>query len=64
MTLNQVILLALRRADRVCVKAITSWVLEFALDDIPQSAGIGNHVRGAAAALQQRHVLHTGIDGC
>lgn len=67
MTLDRVILLAFTpRADRrVCVESLNfPGRVEFALDDIPpQSAKAwGNYVRGAAAALQQRHVLQTGID--
>ncbi len=67
MTLDRVILLAFvpRRDRRVCVESLNfPGYVEFMLDDVPpkSSRDWGNYVRGAALALQQRHVLHTGID--
>ncbi len=67
MTLDRVILLAFvpRRDRRVCVESLNfPGCVEFALDDVPPRASKdwGNYVRGAALALQQRHVLRTGID--
>jgi len=67
MTLDKVILLAFtpRTDRRVCVESLNfPGRVEFALDDIPpkSSRDWGNYVRGAAAALQQQHVLQTGID--
>jgi galactokinase len=67
MTLDRVILLAFapRKDQRVCIESLNfPNSVEFALDDVPPKSvkGWGNYVRGAALALQQRHVLHTGID--
>ncbi|MFN2109000.1 MAG: galactokinase family protein, partial [Anaerolineae bacterium] len=67
MTLDRVILLAFtpRRDRRVCVESLNfPGCVEFALDDVPAKSprDWGNYVRGAALALQQRHVLRMGID--
>lgn len=67
MTLDRVILLAFvpRRDRRVCVESLNfPGCVEFDLDDVPPRASKdwGNYVRGAVLALQQRHVLRTGID--
>lgn len=67
MTLDRAILLAFtpRKDQRVCIESLNfPNVIEFALDDIPPKSvkGWGNYARGAALALQQQHVLRTGID--
>ena len=68
----RVILLAFtpRRDRRVCVESLNfPGCVDFALDDVPPKSprdgsrrDWGNYVCGAALALQQRHVLRTGID--
>jgi len=67
MTLDRVIWLAFtpRNDRRVCIESLNfPNRVEFALDDIPPKSlqGWGNYARGAALALQQQHVLQTGID--
>ncbi len=72
MTLDRVILLAFtpRRDRRVCVESLNfPGCVEFDLADVPPKfprdgsrRDWGNYVQGAALALQQRHILRTGID--
>ncbi|MEJ5311273.1 MAG: galactokinase family protein [Anaerolineae bacterium] len=67
MTLDRMVLLAFvpRHDRRVCVESLNfPGCVEFALDDVPPKSpkDWGNYVRGAVLALQQRHVLRTGMD--